>query len=124
MAALREEVNASNLLAEMNESKQSSLQTALGLMRDETEGAGKTVKERARRGGSNPKPGADRTLPSLDPVNDACPHACPHACRGLPTAAPEIGCITHFVRVLCMPPVAVQSKHGMRRSVPTCVRSS
>ena len=45
VAALRKEVNESNLLAEMNASKESSLQTALGLMRDETEGAGKTVKE-------------------------------------------------------------------------------
>ena len=72
---LREEMNASSLLAEMNASKQSSLHTALGLMRDETEGAGKTVKERTRRGGSNPKPGVDHTPPDSHPSTCIGTHA-------------------------------------------------
>ena len=56
MAALRKEVHEGKLLAEMNASKESSLQTALGLMRDETEGAGKTVRELEARAYPNPNP--------------------------------------------------------------------
>ena len=107
VAALRKEVNESNLLAEMNASKESSLQTALGLMRDETEGAGKTVKELEARHAQERAYLRALILRYLEmeSQHEACPHrppptTAPLAPRARAATAPRAGALSRHRHLL------------------------